>query len=135
MDMIQMTRELGKEIQKSAEYQALQVAKAANDADETLQNLIGEFNLKRIDMNNEMNRQNSDQAKLEALDQQAKELYGKIMENEHMQAYNEAKMDVDRMMNQISTILMMSVNGADPETCDANPSSCSGSCSDCSGCH
>ena len=34
----------------------------------------------------------------------------------------------------INTILVMCVNGEDPDTCDPAPS-CTGSCSTCGGCH
>ena len=51
-----------------------------------------------------------------------------------MAAYNEAKNGMDMLMNQINAILVMSVNGEDPETCDPAPS-CTGSCSTCGGCH
>ena len=47
MDIIKITRELGKAIQADERFIAYNAAKLANDNDEELQNLIGEFNLKR----------------------------------------------------------------------------------------
>ena len=45
MDIIEMARELGKEIQKDARYLRLVAAREANDADQNLQELIEKFNL------------------------------------------------------------------------------------------
>ena len=60
-------------------------------------------------------------------------IYTDIMNNESMQAYNEAKGDVDQMMQYINAILTTAVNGGDPMTVQ-EPSSCSGCCSGCGGC-
>ena len=56
------------------------------------------------------------------------------MNNESMQAYNEAKNEMDSLMQYINAILTTAVNGGDPMTVE-EPSSCSGDCSGCSGCH
>ena len=58
-----------------------------------------------------------------------------MMGNKNMMEFNIAKQDVDSIMNQVSGILMMSVNGEDPETCDPNAHSCGGDCGSCGGCH
>ena len=62
-----------------------------------------------------------------------KKIYGEVMSNEHMAAFNTAKQAMDAMMNEVTTILIMCVNGEDPDTC--NPHSCGGSCATCGGCH
>ena len=137
MELLAMARELGKEIQKSEAYQALIEAKSKNDADQELQDLIGEFNLKRIAINTQINdNKKHDEDEMRRLDSELKEVYQKILHNENMAAYNEAKNAMDDIMNQISTILMYSVNGEDPETCPSKQDTgCSGSCATCSGCH
>lgn len=133
MDLEQMAREMGKQIQASEEYRALQAAKAANDADETLQQAIGDFNLKRIALSNAASDENSDKSKIKKLDQELKAVYQNIMQNPNMVAFQHAKEQMDHMMSQVTNILMMCVNGEDPDTCQ--PASCSGSCSSCDGCH
>ena len=137
MELLTMARELGKEIQKSETYKKMIAAKDKNDADQELQDLIGEFNLKRISINNQINdNQKHDEEEMRRLDSELKEVYHKILGNENMVAYNEAKNAMDDIMNQISTILMYSVNGEDPETCPSKQDTgCSGSCASCSGCH
>ena len=134
MDIIEMTRNLGMEIQKDQRYQILENARRLNDADEELQKQIGDFNLARIDLNNEVSKSDKDADRIARLNEKVQSIYTDIMDNESMQAYNEAKSDVDQMMQYINSILTTAVNGGDPMTVQ-EPSSCSGSCSSCSGCH
>ena len=39
----------------------------------------------------------------------------RLMTNEHMAAYNDAKTELDKLVNQIATIVTMSAQGEDPE--------------------
>lgn len=56
MDIIQATRDLGKLIQQDERFSAYHQAKLNNDNDEVLQKLIGDFNVNRLELNNEMSR-------------------------------------------------------------------------------
>lgn len=133
MDIIAQTRELGKMIQQDERYKAYVAARAKNDNDVDLQQLISEFSIKRSDLNNEMIKDDKDAEKLKELDETIKDLYAKIMENECMIEFNKAKSEMDSLLSQINNIITMCANGEDPETC--NHVSCGGSCSSCAGCH
>jgi cell fate (sporulation/competence/biofilm development) regulator YlbF (YheA/YmcA/DUF963 family) len=135
MNIIKMTRELGKAIQATPEYKRIVAAKAANDADVELQNLIEIFNMTRIKLSTAMQAEEKDEQLLAKLDKELKDTYTAVMGNKNMLEFNDAKQDIDRLMNQINTILTACVNGEDPDTCDAEPQSCGGSCSGCSGCN
>lgn len=134
MDIIEKARELGKLIQQEESYIALQKAQAVADADMDLQNLIGDFNMKRMSINNEASKKDKDSDKLALLNSQMREDYSKIMSNKNMIAYNEAKDAFDMVANRVLAIVQQSAEGADPETADYSTSSCSGSCSTCGGC-
>ena len=134
MDFITEVRALGKKLQEDERYKAYHLAKAANDEDEMLQNLIGEFNLTRNDLNNEMNKEEKDAERIAQLDTKMKEIYNQVMANENMKAFNDAKKAMDELMNQINTILTYAANGDDPEAIDLE-AACSGNCSGCAGCH
>ncbi len=134
MDIIEKARELGKLIQQEESYIALQKAQADADADMNLQNLIGDFNMKRMSINNEASKKDKDSDKLALLNSQMREDYSKIMSNKNMIAYNEAKDAFDVIANRVLAIVQQSAEGADPETADYSTSSCSGSCSTCGGC-
>ena len=134
MDIIEQVRNLALELQKEQRYLILENARRMNDADEELQQQIGEFNLARIDLNNEVSKQEKDAGRITELNEKIQRIYGEIMSNESMQAYNDAKNEMDRLMQYINAILLTAANGGDPMTVE-EPSSCGGDCSGCSGCH
>ena len=133
MDVIAMARQLGKALQQDEGYLRLMVAQQQNDADETLQALIGKFNLARINLNTELNKTDKDQARVTALNEEVRAVYGQIMDNENMPAYNKAKTEFDDTVDFVMQILRGSINGEDPDLIEKQ-SGCSGSCSSCSGC-
>lgn len=135
MDIERMARDLAKAVQSSDEYKHYVAAKEANDADEGLQAMIEEFNLVRIQLSSAMQKETQDADEMDKLDKKLKETYTQVMGNKNMMDFNIAKQELDNMMNTISGILMMSINGEDPETCDPHAHSCSGSCDSCGGCH
>ena len=114
MDVIELARELGKAIQQDERFLAMQIARQNSDNDDELQQLIGEFNLKRMAINNED---------------------AKVMQNKNMNAYNEAKELMDNMLKRINAIISISAEGGDPEIADLTEDTCGGSCSSCAGCH
>lgn len=135
MDIIQMAREIGKAIQADDRYIAYCLAKEANDNDDQLQNLIGAFNLKRMELNMEVGKPDKDTEKVQMLNDVIKDMYKQIMENPKMMVYNSTKTAMDELLGQINNIITMSANGLDPETCDVSTASCSGDCGSCGGCH
>lgn len=135
MNVIEKARELGKEIQADERYIKYNETKLKNDNDQHLQQLIGEFNLKRVALNTEMSKPEKNQEKLNELDTVIKALYADIMGNKNMSDFTEAKDEMDKLLSQINMVITMSANGEDPETCPIEVSSCSGSCDSCSGCH
>ena len=134
MDIIDQVRALALELQKDERYLVLENARRMNDADEELQQQIGEFNLARIDLNNEVSKQEKNAERITELNEKIQSIYTDVMNNESMQAYNEAKTEMDNLMQYINVILTTAVNGGDPMTVE-EPSSCGGDCSGCSGCH
>lgn len=133
MDIVKQARELGKLIQKEDAYIKMQNAKEKSDNDKELQDLIGDFNLKRMAINNEAGKQNRDDEKMQNLNKEMRSAYSKIMENENMISYNNAKTNLDIVMQRVIAIITQSSQGEDPETTDYSPS-CTGSCGSCSGC-
>lgn len=134
MDIIELAREIGKKIQSDDMYLKLKIAKQNSDEEKKLQDLIGEFNLKRIAINNEATKDERDEKKLQELNEELRELYSTIMKNENMIAYNIAKQEMDSVLKRVTAIIMQSAEGEDPETTDYEES-CTGSCSSCGGCH
>lgn len=137
MDVIAVTRQLGKAIQADERYIDYVNAKARNDEDKELQDLIGEFNLIRQNVALESDKPEEEQnkEKLAELNNKMRTAYDAVMANENMALFTVAKQGMDALMNQINTILTYSMEGMDPETCPSEISAdCSGSCSTCGGC-
>ena len=135
MDCIDLFKRAAVALQTDPPYLALDQARKANDNDENLQNLIGEFNLARMDLNNEIGKSERDDARITELNEKVNNLYGQIMGDEGMTAYNEAKRECENLVNYIDAIINTAMNGGDPRTVQEPSASCTGSCSTCGGCH
>ncbi len=134
MDIIELSRELGRKIQQEESYINMQAANKACEEDEALQALIGEFNLKKLALNEKISAPEQDKDAVAALNTEMRKIYADIMVNENMIKLNESKTKFDTIINRVFAIVSNSANGEDPNTTDYQ-ASCSGSCSSCSGCH
>ena len=157
MDCIDLFKRAAMALQTDSRYLAMDQARKMNDKDEELQNLIGEFNLARMislfrsmrarlnligefnlarmDLNNEIGKPERSDERIAELNQKVNDLYGKIMADDGMVAYNEAKRDCEALVNYIDAIINTAMNGGDPMTVQEPSASCTGSCSTCGGCH
>ncbi len=135
MDIIEKARELGKLIQQDERYTKAKELEKQIDEDKDLQNLIGEFNLKKLNINNETMKQDKDNEKIKLLDKELSDIYQKITSNPKMQEYEANVKDLNELVNRVCTIITQSSQGDDPETADISQHGCSGNCSSCSGCH
>ena len=133
--ILQLAKDLGHAMQAEESFMKMRAAQETADADGELQPLIGEFNLKRMAINEEASKEEPDAEKQRALNVEIREIYAKVMENPSMQAYNDAKTAFDQISRAVTTIINMSMQGLDPDTYDEN-AGCSGDCSACGGgCH
>lgn len=133
MDIIEMTRELGKALQQDDRYIAYNLAKQVNDDDAELQADIKKFEELRIEITTEMTKSDKDGDKLQQLDAQVKEVYEKVMANKNMQVFMAAQTALEALVNNMNQIISLCANGENPETCQPS-SGCSGSCATCGGC-
>lgn len=135
MGILEAARALGAEIQKDERFIAYAKAKIENDSNEDLQEAIGNFNTIRMNLDMEMSKETPDEEKIQELNERLRVTYSAIMSTGAMLNYNNAKANLDAMLNDINSIIMQCVEGAEPSTCEPETHSCSGSCSSCSGCH
>ena len=132
MSLEKLTRELGKAIQQDERYLAMQKAIEANEKDTALNELMSKIQLIQVSYQHEASKEEPDEGKMKAYDEEFRGVYTEIMMNPNMQAYEKARQDIDELMNYLTGILAMCVNGDDPDTCDPEAHQCGG---DCSGCH
>lgn len=135
MEILDITRQLCKAIQENDIYKEFALAKKTNDEDKELQDLIGEFNIIRMNMNKEMSSPEKNEEKIQEYNTQLQDCYKKVMQNESMQNYNQAKTALDGIVGKVNLLINMCIDGADPETVEIPDTSCSGSCSTCGGCN
>lgn len=132
--LLAMAIDLATQLQADPRCEAVMAATKAADEDETLQKLISEFNLKRIAINTEESKEEADAEKIRQLNQELRETYAAVMANEKMMAYNEAKGELDMLVNKIQFAINLAAQGQDPNLA-AQESACSGDCGSCGGCH
>jgi cell fate (sporulation/competence/biofilm development) regulator YlbF (YheA/YmcA/DUF963 family) len=130
MDIIKMTRELGKAIQADERYVFFSDVKKELDSNEALQAKIQQFNLDKLNLQNQAGQ---GQEIMKELGDKMKASYTEIMSDPLMEKYEDAKAALDDLLSQINAVIEGSVNGLDPETCPTI-SGCGGSCSTCGGC-
>lgn len=136
MDIIEITRQLGAAIQQDERYLAFHEARKTNEADTDLNDLINKIQLIHMSYQHEAAKDDANEEKLAAYDKEFTEVYQAVMANENMQKYEAARQAVDEMMNHITGILALCVQGEDPETCEPQEEHhCSGECGSCGGCH
>lgn len=133
MDLEKLTRELGKAIQQDERYLRFEQARIANEQDTALNELMGRIQLIQMSYQHEASKDEPNEGKMKAYDEEFRGVYGEIMQNKNMQNYEAARRDIDDMMNYLTGILALCVNGEDPDTCDPTAHSCGGECSECGG--
>lgn len=133
MDVILAARQLGEALQASEEYVRFAKATLSSESDTELQDKIGKFNLSRMNLDNELSKEERNEAAVKELNEQLRALYDEIMEHPTMKEYNEARAAVDKILSDVNAIISMCAQGADPKTCEI--SDCTGNCSTCGGCH
>ena len=123
-ELVEKARELGVAIQDTDEFTAFIVAKTAADKSEKLQDKLGQFNLKKLDLN---------RAIIAELNGEVKNLYEAIVSDPLMIAYSTTKDELDNTVRFIMQIIQGSANGDNPY--EIEEQSCGGDCSACGGCH
>ena len=126
MDCIDLFKKAAAALQTDPRYLELDAARRENDMDEELQNMIGEFNLARLDLNNESAKAETDAARVAELNQRVNDLYSQIMASEGMVRYNAAKAECEAMVSHIDAIINTAMNGGDPMTVQAPTGGCTG---------
>ena len=132
--LLAMAIDLAVQLQADPRCEAVLSATKAADDDATLQALISEFNLKRIAINTEETKEDADAEKIRQLNQELRDAYAAVMANDKMIAYNEAKGELDVLVNKIHFAINLAIQGQDPNLA-AQEISCSGDCGSCGGCH
>ena len=134
-EVIELARQLGGAIQKDETYIDYKIKEQNVECDEHLQKMMKDFNLKKSEINEEISKDNTDQNKIDKLNEEINKLYTEIMQNETMTVYTKAKQKFEGVLRGITLIINRSSFGEDPRTVNIEESdTCSGGCQSCLGC-
>jgi hypothetical protein len=99
---------------------------------------IGEFNLKRMAINNEAAEGRPQRgAPRASTTTSCATIYAEMMQNPSTwRRITAAKNEFDALMQRVTGVLSMCAEGQDPDGCDPDACGCTGSCATCGGgCH
>ena len=131
--IIELARQLGKEIQKEQEYLEFIKAGEANDADTVLQENISAFNMSKMNLSRALGETERDEEKIKKYTDEINSYYNEIMTNENFQQYVLKKTYMEGLLKYINRIVEASMNGEDPDLV-GEPTECTHDCSTCGGC-
>lgn len=124
MTIKEKASELGEMIKESEEFKRLKIAEEVQNNDEEAQNLLKEFNLKRMNLARDMH--NGTITQEEAM-KKSQEDFDALADNEIIKAYLEAKTEFDAIVTEVNDTLNYYITGQEP--------GCTHSCHTCGGCH
>ena len=124
MTIIEKAHELGEMIEKSEEMAALKAAEAAQAADDDAQQLVADFNIKRLNLAREI--QSGKITEEEAIKKNNEAFAEMVEKSETIKAYVDAKEKFDKMVNGVNNVINIHIMGEQ---------GCTHDCSTCGGCH
>lgn len=117
---------LGENIKKTNEYIEYIAAKNNFDDNVSLGNKINEFNLEKMFVKNEMDKEDNNEDKIQKHQNRIRELYNEITNDPVYSDFQNKQDALNQLVNDIINELTSTVTGK---------VQCSGSCESCSGCH
>ena len=129
-ELKQLAHDLGNAIEASEVFKKYAEAKAKQETDSELQMLIGEYNLRRMQLMTELQKDTAEQKEetLNSMRDQMNSAYEKVISNPIMKEFSQASEDLQEAVNEVYQIINFHVTGEEPH-------SCGGNCSSCGGCH
>lgn len=129
-DLKKLAHELGEAIEASEQFKKYNEAKALQETDSELQMFIGEYNLRRMQLMQELQKDaaEQDEEAMNKMRDTMNEAYNKVINHPVMKQFSEASEALQEIVNEIYQIINFHVTGEEPH-------SCGGNCSSCGGCH
>ena len=125
MEILKKAHELGELIKNSPEMEKMNEKEKIQENDEKAQELLQEFNLKRMNLAKDLQEGKIQQAEAIVKNNEA---FSKLLKDSKTIAeYVEAKQDFDNMIAKINQVLNYYITGQD--------SGCTHDCKSCGGCH
>lgn len=126
MTIIEKAHELGDLIQKSEEMKALRATEKAQAEDEAAQELVKDFNLKRMNLARDMQEGRLSQE--EAIKKNNEAFSEMTEKSQAIKDYVEAKKTFDKLVSNVNNVINIYIMGGEEGGCTHD-------CHSCSGCH
>lgn len=125
MTIVEKAHELGQMIKDSDEMKALHEAEETQAHDEQAQQLVAEFNLKRMNLARDMQEKKLSQE--DAIKQNNEAFNEMVAKSETIKNYVEAKKAFDKLVNGVNSTINIYIMG--------EQGGCTHDCHTCGGCH
>ncbi|MBE6895985.1 MAG: YlbF family regulator [Ruminococcaceae bacterium] len=127
-EIIELAKKMGQMLKDSEEFKKYEEVKARYETDSELQMQIGEFNLRKMAVMNEMEKEDKDNEKFERLQNEMREAYKVAMSNPLMGEFMKTKETFESLVNNVYSIINFQITG-ETGSCDkSNCASCGGGC-------
>lgn len=126
MDIMEMAKDLGKAIAASPQMARMQETEKVQNNDEEAQKLIGEYNLRRMQLAQKAQKEDVTKEELESIRGELGSEFDKLLKNHAINAYVTAKKDVEALIGQVNNILSYYITGETNQSCGHSCDSCSG---------
>jgi cell fate (sporulation/competence/biofilm development) regulator YlbF (YheA/YmcA/DUF963 family) len=128
--VIEKARELGIALSESMEFQRLNEARTAVDADGALSDMIDSFTNKRQEVMDALTDEDADPALLSAASREMERIQAILLENKLFQEMLDAQNDFQSLMSNVNNVIATCIGMENA----GNEGGCGGSCSSCHGC-
>ena len=128
--VIEKARELGIALSESMEFQRLNEARTAVDADGALSDMIDSFTNKRQEVMDALTDEDADPALLSAASREMERIQAILLENKLFQEMLDAQNDFQSLMSNVNKVIATCIGMENAE----NDGGCGGNCSSCHGC-
>lgn len=127
-EIIELAKKIGQMLKDSEEFKKYEEVKARYETDSELQMQIGEFNLRKMAVMNEMEKEDKDNEKFERLQNEMRQAYKTAMSNPLMGEFMKTKESFESLVNNVYSIINYQITG-ETGSCDKSKcASCGGGC-------
>ena len=127
-EIVELAKKIGQMLKDSEEFKKYEEVRARYETDSELQMQIGEFNLRKMAVMNEMEKEDKDEAKFERLQNEMREAYRTAMANPLMTEFNTAKEAFENMVNNVYSIISYQITGETGKCDKSHCATCGGGC-------
>lgn len=125
--IVELAHSLGETIKADSRYLRYEEADKAFRETPELNRLITEYTAQQTALSKVYSNPEVDRELIEAIEGRVNTLYFQITENETFKEFNEAKNDVDKLLQDVNEEILFAITGERPSA------SCGGDCSHCGG--